>query len=123
MPNRILFLLFSVWLTVPASSLFAQNVRFVKDVRLSGTVADVRRGVLDVTDESGKVWPLRFSVREDAAVQLSSNRLLKSPKTSFSIGGELQSQSLQKGVYVEFDNATDGKSKLLKQVDELRLVD
>jgi len=98
-------------------------VQIVENIRLSGSVEELRRGVLRVANESGETRALRFSVRDDGAVQLSGNQLLRGPDTTIAISGELDADSLKKGMYVEFDNSADGKSKLLDQVSEVRWVD
>ena len=75
-------------------------MQVVENVRVSGKVVEIRRGVLEIADDSGESFSLRFSVRDDGAVQLSGNQLLRGPDTTIAVAGTIKTDSLKKGMYV-----------------------
>lgn len=117
---RILALLLCAFSVIVAE---AQVVAPVRPFSKSGKIKSNKDGVVTLTDTSGKVWPLRYSNRDDGRILIGRNLPFAAKKVSAEIIGTLGPAVLDKGMPIRFEGVVDDKGRIAKPVSKLTWAD
>lgn len=83
-------------------SVSGQVVRAVRPFSTAGTIKEISRGNLLMSDKSGRSWQLRFS-GADGVVKLAKNVKFVAPKPVVEISGSLSRSALKEGLPIRFE--------------------
>lgn len=97
----------------------AQFVAPVRPFSMSGKIKSMQDGVITVTDQSGKVWPLRYTNRDDGRILIGRNVPFAAKKASVEITGTLGPAVLDKGMPIRLEGFVDDKGRLAKPISRL----